>query len=364
MHAVLTRSLNSWIDHRGGSKGAALAFYTLFSMAPILVLAIAGAGYFFGAEAAQGEIMAQVEELVGRNGAQAIRALLAGAHNPASGLAATMVASVLLLVGATSVFVELKGSLDELWDVEPPKGLAIVAFLRTHLHSFGLVLVLSFLLLISLVLSAALAALERYAGGIWSSSYTFLSVLSSAIAFGVIACLFAVIFKVLPDARLSWRDVWIGAVFTAGLFSLGKFAIGLYLGNSAVASSFGAAGSLIALLLWVYYSAQIFFLGASFTREYTLEFGSLKNERPAEGRPQHDGQEAGKNKSADLIPERDGLHAPTGHARLRGNAGAELDADLRQEIESDAPALERQEHGGTGKDLPPPGARGQHQRDE
>ncbi|MEK6245699.1 MAG: YihY/virulence factor BrkB family protein [Pseudomonadota bacterium] len=277
MYAVLSRSLNAWIDHRAGSKGAALAFYTLFSIAPILILAIAGAGYFFGAEAAQGEILAQVEGLVGRNGAQAIQALLAGARDPAAGLTATMVASVLLLVGATSVFVELKGSLDELWGIEPPKGLAIIVFLRTQLHSFGLVLVLGFLLLVSLVLSAALAVLERYAGGIWSSSYAILANhLSSVIAFGVIACLFAVIYKVLPDAPLSWRDVWIGAAFTAGLFSLGKYAIGLYLGNSGVASSFGAAGSLIALLLWVYYSAQIFFLGAEFTRQYALGFGSLQ----------------------------------------------------------------------------------------
>jgi membrane protein len=268
------------MDHRAGSKGAALAFYTLFSITPILILAIAGAGYFFGAEAAQGEIIAQIEGLVGRNGAQAIQALLASARDPASGLAATLVASVLLLVGATSVFVELKGSLDELWGIEPPKGLAIIVFLRTQLHSFGLVLVLAFLLLVSLVLSAALAVLERYAGGIWSSSYEILGILSSVIAFGTIACLFAVIYKVLPDAPLSWSDVWIGAAFTAGLFSLGKYAIGLYLGNGAVASSFGAAGSLIALLLWVYYSAQIFFLGAEFTRQYALGFGSLQ---PASG---------------------------------------------------------------------------------
>jgi len=276
MHAVLSRSVNAWIDHRAGSKGAALAFYALFSIMPILILAIAGAGYFFGAEAAQGEIIAQVEGLVGRNGAQAIQALLADARDPASGLAATMVASVLLLVGATSVFVELKGSLDEMWDIEPPKGLAILVFLRTQLHSFGLVVVLAFLLLVSLVISAALAVLERYAGGSWSSSYDILAILSWVIAFGVIASLFAVIYKVLPDAPLSWRDVWIGAAFTAGLFSLGKYMIGLYLAHSGVASSFGAAGSLIALLLWVYYSAQIFFLGAEFTRQYALEFGSLQ----------------------------------------------------------------------------------------
>lgn len=276
MHLVLVQSLQSWIDHRAGSKGAALAFYTLFSMTPILILAIAGAGYFFGVEAAQGEIMAQVQGLVGRNGALAIQALLAGAQDPYAGLVATLAASVLLLVGATSVFVELKGSLDELWGIEPPKGLAVVAYLRTQLHAFGLVLVLAFLLLVSLVLSAALAVLERYVGGIWSSSHAILAILSSAMTFGVIAALFAVIYKSLPDASLSWRDVWVGAIFTAALFSLGKYAIGAYLGSSGVASSFGAAGSLIALLLWVYYSAQIFFLGAEFTRQYALAYGSLR----------------------------------------------------------------------------------------
>ena len=281
MLAVMAGSVNAWIDHRAVSKGAALAFYTLFSMAPILILAIAGAGYFFGADAARGEIIAQVEGLVGHNGAQAIQALLAGAQDPASGLAATLLAGVLLLVGATSVFVELKGSLDEMWGIEPPKGLAVIVFLRTRLYSFGLVLVLAFLLLVSLVVSAALAVLERYADGIWSSSYELFAILSSAIAFSVIASLFALIYKALPAAPLSWRDVWIGAVFTAGLFSLGKYLIGLYLGKSGVASSFGAAGSLIALLLWVYYSAQIFFLGAEFTRQYAMEFGSLVPRTPA-----------------------------------------------------------------------------------
>lgn len=278
MRSVLTKSLSAWIDNRASSKGAALAFYTLFSMAPILVLAIAGAGYFFGAEAARGEIIAQLEGLVGRSGALAIQSLLAGARNHASGLSATLIAGVLLLVGATAVFVELKGSLDELWGIEPPEGMAIVVFLRTQLHSFGIVLVLAFLLLVSLAFSAALAVLERYAAGIWANSYELFALLASAVSFGVIASLFAVIYKVLPDAPLSWRDVWIGAVFTAGLFSLGKYVIGLYLGNSAVASSFGAAGSLVALLLWIYYSAQIFFLGAEFTRQYALERGSLRAE--------------------------------------------------------------------------------------
>lgn len=276
MPAVLLASVNAWIDHRAGSKGAALAFYTLFSMTPILVLAIAGAAYFLGADVARGEILAQVEALVGRSGAQAILALLASARDPASSLSATLVATVLLLVGAASVFVELKGSLDELWGVAPPTGRAVVEFLRTQLHSFGLVLVLAFLLLVSLVVSAAIAVLERYAGRLWESSYAIIGSLSSIFAFGVIACLFAVIYKALPAAPLSWRDVWVGALFTAGLFSLGKFAIGLYLGQSGFASTFGAAGSLVALLLWVYYSAQVFFLGAEFTRQYALSFGSLR----------------------------------------------------------------------------------------
>lgn len=276
---VLVESLTSWVDHRASSKGAALAFYTLFSMTPILVVAIAVAGYFFGAEAAQGEIVTQVQGLVGPNGAQAIQALLAAAQDPASGLVAILIASVLLLLGATTVFAELKGSLDEMWGINRPGQSAFSVLLRTRLLSFGMVLVLAFLLLVSLVVSAALSMLERHAGGVLGNSVVFLAAISSLISFGVIACMFAVIYKTLPDAPLTWRDVWIGAAFTAGLFSLGKYAIGLYLGNSGVASSFGAAGSLIALLLWVYYSAQIFFLGAEFTRHYALWFGSLQDER-------------------------------------------------------------------------------------
>jgi membrane protein len=276
---VLIASLKSWVDHRGDSKGAALAFYTLFSMTPILLLAIVVAGYFFGAEAAQGEIVSQVQGLVGPNGAQAIQALLAAARDPASGLVATLVASVLLLLGATSVFAELKDSLDELWGIDKPRQSAFSVILRTRLLSFGMVLVLAFLLLVSLVVSAALTMLEHRAGGVLGSSAAVLATTASLISFGVIACMFAIIYKTLPDAPLTWRDVWIGAAFTAGLFSLGKYVIGLYLGNSGVASSFGAAGSLIALLLWVYYSAQIFFLGAEFTRHYALWFGSLQHER-------------------------------------------------------------------------------------
>ena len=279
MKKLLFESIKAWVDHRASSRGAALAFYTLFSMTPILILAIAIAGYFFGAQAAQGEIIGQIQGLVGPNGAQAVQALLAAARNPLSGLVATLVATVLLLIGATSVFAELKGSLDEMWGVTPSEHSTFIILLKTRFLSFSLVLVLAFLLLISLVISAALAVLERYVGTFWSSSMMALSAVSQIISFSVIASLFAVIYKMLPDAPLSWRDVWIGAVFTAALFSLGKYAIGLYLGNSGVASGFGAAGSLIALLLWVYYSAQIFFFGAEFTRQYALWYGSLKYQR-------------------------------------------------------------------------------------
>ena len=283
---MLKESLNSWFNHRAGSKSAALAFYTLFSMTPILLLAIAIAGYVFGADAAQGAIVGQVEGLVGPNGAQAIQALLAAARDPASGLLATLIASVLLLVGTTSVFAELKSSLDELWEIERSAQSSFGEFVKTRLLSFGLVLVLAFLLLVSLVVSAALAMLEpllkQFADGLLSSSALWLaslSTLSAIVSFAVIACMFAIIYKTLPEAPLSWRDVWIGAAFTAALFNLGKAVIGLYLGKSGVASSFGAAGSLIAVLLWVYYSAQIFFLGAEFTRQYALWFGSLRREQ-------------------------------------------------------------------------------------
>lgn len=274
---MLYPSLTAWLAHRAASKGAAVAFYTLFSMTPILVLAIAVAGYFFGAEAAQGEIIAQLQALVGPNGAQAINALLAAARNPESGVVASVIATLLLLVGTTSVFVELKDSLDEMWGTGKSQTSSFSVVLKTRILCFGLVLVLTFLLLVSLVISAALALLQKYVlGGLWTLAALVLSPVASLISFGVIASLFAVIYKMLPEAPLAWQDAWFGALFTALLFSLGKYGIGVYLGNSGVTSSFGAAGSVIALLLWVYYSAQIFFFGAEFTRQFALQFGSLR----------------------------------------------------------------------------------------
>lgn len=277
MRYVINCAVNDWFNHRDASKGAALAFYTLFSMAPILVLVIAVAGTFFGKQEAQAEILSQLHQLLGAQGAEAVQLILSGASDHAQGLRATLIATVLLLFGATSVFAELKASLDEIWELPVADELSLWDLLRTRLLSFGLVLVLAFLMMVSLVLSAALAVLERYWGGIWKDAAPLLSTLAGIIGFSVIATLFAVIYKMLPRVRLSWHDVFIGSLGTAGLFTLGKFSIGLYIGNGSVANSFGAAGSIVALLLWVYYSAQIFFLGAEFTRHYALHFGSLKN---------------------------------------------------------------------------------------
>jgi membrane protein len=186
-----------------------------------------------------------------------------------------------MLIGATTVFSELKDSLDDLWYVPPSKHNGLISFVRTRLMSFGLILVLAFLLLVSLVVSALLKVVENYWNGIWGNIAYIVSPISQIFSFLVITCLFASIFKLLPNTRISWHDVWIGALGTAGLFILGKYLIGMYLGNSAVASSYGAAGSVIALLLWVYYSAQIFFFGAEFTRQYALWFGSLRGSNEA-----------------------------------------------------------------------------------
>jgi membrane protein len=277
LHVVIRCSVSEWFEHRATSKGAALAFYTLFSIAPILVLVIAIAGFFYGPEAARGDILAQLRGLVGPQGAEALQLVLAGASNHDEGRLATLAATALLLFGATSVFAELKASLDEIWQIPVLKEKGFWDMLRTRLLSFSLILVLAFLLMVSLVINAALAILQRFLEGRWHDAVFLLGILAGVISYAVIATLFAVIYKMLPRIRLSWRDVVIGAVGTAAMFSLGKYAIGMYIGNSGVTSSFGAAGSVIALLLWVYYSAQIFFLGAEFARQYAMKMGSLRH---------------------------------------------------------------------------------------
>jgi membrane protein len=277
---VFLTALKACFTHRASSKAAALAFYTLISMAPILVLVIAVAGYFLGAQAAQGQLFAQLKDLVGPSGAVAVQHLVAGARIPGAGRAATTGAVCLLALGATSVFAELKDSLDEIWNVQVPAPTGMLAILRGRVLSFGLVLALSFLLLASLVVNAALALMAGFWAEYWTGSFRIFTGLSALFTFAVIACLFAVIYKMLPEVALPWRDVAIGAATTAALFVLGKFAIGAYLGSGRIGTAYGAAGSVAALLLWVYYSAQIFFLGAEFTRIYALTYGSLRSPPP------------------------------------------------------------------------------------
>ncbi len=282
--SVVAASVRSWVDHRAASKGAALSFYMLFSMAPILVLVISIAGLFFGAEAARGEIFSQLEGLVGEQGAAAVQEILAATHRAGGSGVAAAIATGILFVGATSAFAELKGSLDDIWHVPTPQGAGWQQLLRARLLSFSLVLVLAFMLLVSLIVNAALAVVDRFWGQLWTQSWfaPLAGVISAMFSFAVVTALFAVIFKMLPNARIAWRDVTMGAVITALLFAMGKRLIGLYLGNSAVASSYGAAGSVVALMLWVYYSAQIFFFGAELTRQYALQFGSLRGQAPRE----------------------------------------------------------------------------------
>ena len=288
---LLRQTLHDWIRHRCISRGAALAFYVLLSFAPLLVLVIAVAGAVFGPEAAAGEIVRQLDGLMGREGAKAVQAMIKGAHSEDSGAFASLVAGIVLLIGSTTAFAELKDSLDEIWSehIEPASGLFGV--LHGRLLSFGLVLVLGFLLLVSLAVNAGLAAFARYWGnfggnfggdfGNIAGQSTLLVAATSLVSFLAIAALFGAIYKLLPAVRLSWSDVAIGAIMTTALFSIGKYLIGLYLGNAAVTSSFGAAGSLAVLALWVYYSSQIFFFGAEFTRLYALQHGSLRRKRKA-----------------------------------------------------------------------------------
>ena len=272
---LIRKSVGAWVDDYAPSMGAALAYYTLFAIAPLLIIAIAVAGLVFGQEAARGEIVAQIHGLIGQKGAVAVQGLLKSTNEPAQSIFATVVSIITLVIGATTVFAELQSDLDRIWRVPAPaKENGIWNLLRAHLLSFGLVLGLGFLLLVSLLVSAAIAALGKWGGGFIGGWEALLYVLNFSISFTITTLLFAMIYKFMPRARIVWRDVWVGAAVTAILFEVGKFLIGLYLGKTSVASGFGAAGSLVVLLVWVYFSAQIFLLGAEFTWVYSHEFGS------------------------------------------------------------------------------------------
>jgi membrane protein len=271
---IAKAAIRAWSHDYAPSMGAALAYYTMFSIAPLLMIVIALAGLVFGVEAARGELLGQLQQLMGEEGAKAIESMLASVRFSGESIPATLLSGGLLLVGATGVFCELQDNLDRIW--RAPRSLAngIWALLRARLLSFGMILGIAFLLLVSLAASAALAALGKmwrpYFGGWELMAHMADIVLSLA----MITLLFAMIYKIMPRVRIAWTDVWTGAFLSAVFFSIGKVAIGLYIGKSSFSSTFGAAGSLVVMLVWVYYSAQIFLLGAEFTRVYSHTNGS------------------------------------------------------------------------------------------
>lgn len=271
---LIKESFKEWQKDGALDLGAALAYYAIFSLAPLLLVALAVAGLLWDRGQIQSQLIGQVQGLMGPQGAQAVETMLSNAGRHGSGVIATVLAVVTILFGATGVFVQLQTALNKVWNVEARPGLGVWSFVKTRLISFGMVLGIGFLLLVSLVISTAVSALGKWATGLLPGSETLMQVVTFAVSFAFITLLFAMMFKFLPDVEIGWRDVWIGAVVTALLFTLGKFLIGLYLGKSSVASTYGAAGSLVIVLLWIYYSSQILFLGAEFTQVYASRYGS------------------------------------------------------------------------------------------
>ena len=268
---LAVRAVKGWVADKATSMGAALAFYSLLSLAPLLIVVIAVAGLVLGHDEAQRLLMTQVSDLLGESGARGIETILTSVNTEREGIIATVVGFLTLIMGATTVFAELKTDLDRIWKHVAKKASGLWGFLRTRLLSFGLVLAVAFLLLVSLVVSAVVAA----AGNLWFGKFeAVLHLIEFVMSVGIMTVLFAMMYKLLPAAKIAWSDVWVGAAITALLFWLGKFAIGLYLGKNDVVSSFGSAGTVVLVIVWVYYSAQIFFLGAEFTYEFAKAHGS------------------------------------------------------------------------------------------
>jgi membrane protein len=267
-----------WVEDKAARLGAALAYYTIFSLAPLLVIVIGVAGLIFGPDGAETQVVGQIEKLVGEQGGEAIRSMIESARKPGARIVGSVLGIVMLLLGAAGLFGQLQDALNTIWEVQPKPGRGLWGFIRDRFLSFTMVLGSAFLLVTSLVVSAAIAAVMELLGG-WQNA-TVGHLVNEAVSLTVFTLLFAMIYRYLPDAKIAWRDVWLGAGLTALLFEAGKFLIGLYLGHAGVASAYGAAGSLAILLVWVYYSAQIFLFGAELTQVYANAHGSriLPNE--------------------------------------------------------------------------------------
>lgn len=271
---LLKETFTAWSDDKVPRHGAALAYYTVLSLVPLLVVIIAIIGLILGQEAVQNHLLEQIGNMVGPQSAEAIKDMIQRASEPSSGIVASVLATGTLLFGASGVFAQLQDSLNSIWGVKPKEGRGLWGLIQDRFMSFAALLGTGFLLLVSLVLSAALSAFGKWFGGWLPAPELVLQALELLISLAVITGLFAMMFKVLPDAEVAWRDVWVGAMLTALLFTIGKLAIGLYLGKSDVGSAYGAAGSLVIILVWVYYSAQILLFGAEFTQVYANQVGA------------------------------------------------------------------------------------------
>lgn len=271
---LLKETYSDWSEDRAPRLAAALAYYAVFAIAPLLIIVIVIAGLFFGEAEVRQSIVSQLGGLIGQNGGQALDALIEGARKPAAGVIASVIGVVTLLIAASGLFGQLQDALNTIWEVQPKPNQGIWGTIRSRFLSFSMVLGIGFLLLVSLVVSAALSALGTMVVGDQYGETLLWKGVNFVVSFGVTTLLFAMIFKILPDVKIDWSDVWIGALATAALFTLGRFLISLYLGQAAPESSYGAAGSLIAILIWVYYSAQILFMGAEFTQVYARSYGS------------------------------------------------------------------------------------------
>lgn len=269
-YETLKQTVNEWLADKAMRLGAALAYYSVFSIAPLVIIAIAISSFVFGEQAAQGEIVQQIQGMVGESGARAIEDMLASNKERGSGGLATAFGVVALLFGASGVFGQLQDALNTIWKVEPKPGRGVLGVIKDRFFSFTMVLGTGFLLLVSLIVTAALEAITKFIAG---DAGVPLQIVNTVFSMAFVMLLFALIFKYVPDIKIEWRDVWIGAALTALLFTVGKYLIGLYLGQASVTSSYGAAGSLVVLLLWVYYSSLILLFGAEFTRVHASKSG-------------------------------------------------------------------------------------------
>jgi membrane protein len=271
---IIKETFRDFSEDKAARLAAALSYYTIFSLAPLLVIVVGIAGLLISATEVEAAIIQQVQGLAGQQTAQMVSEMLANFNRPGGGIITVVVGVVTLLIGATGVFGQLQDALNTIWEVEPKPNRGILGIIKDRFLSFTMILGLSFMLMVSLVVSAGLTAVGTFFGNLIPLGEWFWQILNQLISIGVITILFALIFQILPDVDIAWKDVWVGALVTSILFNIGKFALGYYLGNSAVTSGYGAAGSIIVILLWVYYTAQILFLGAEFTQVYARRFGS------------------------------------------------------------------------------------------